>query len=86
MINLSLLLEKFSQALDRESRHREIIEKVIKDKTGIALESGAVFKKDGVVEINATPAVKNEIALREQEIRAELKSVYRLTVTRIVYK
>ncbi|KKW15520.1 MAG: hypothetical protein UY54_C0008G0011 [Parcubacteria group bacterium GW2011_GWA2_50_10b] len=86
MKNLLSLLERFSKALNKDTETKETIAAVIQKRTGAGIPADKILWKDGVLEISASPAVKNEIALKEAAIKDELKEVYRLSVSRIVYK
>lgn len=73
MRNLSSLLGRLSKVLNEDSSRKELVINTIKEKTGILLNSGQIFIKDGNLEIKASPAANNEIRLKEEDIRKELK-------------
>ena len=76
---LTELLERFSKALNKNTLLKEEVQSVIKAKTGKTPES--INIKDGVLEIVGTPALKNEIMLKETQILTELKGI-----SKILYK
>ncbi|MEK7227510.1 MAG: hypothetical protein AAB641_01300 [Patescibacteria group bacterium] len=82
MKNLSRLLERFSNILNRNTETKNTIIKIIKDKTNIELKSDRINLRNGVLEIESSPAAKNEIKLKEEFIVNELKGF----VSRILYK
>ena len=86
MENLSKLLERFSRILNRDAATKEIIIKTIENKTRITLEPENISLKEGVLEINSSPAVKNEISLKEESIKTELKEIHKIVMSRIFYK
>ena len=76
---LTDLLERFSQSLNKDRLIRENILRVIKEKTGTVPEN--INLKEGILEVSARPALRNEIKLKEIQILNELKNV-----SRIIYK
>ncbi len=81
MINpLSNLLERFSKNLNKNTETKNAIIDTIKNKTRAVLDYKSINLKDGVLEIEASPSAKNEIKLKEDEIKKELK------ISRIFYK
>ncbi len=81
MINpLSNLLERFSKNLNKSTETKNAIIDTIKNKTRVVLDYKNINFKDGVLEIEASPSAKNEIKLKEDEIKKELK------ISRIFYK
>jgi len=86
MINLSNLLERFSKSLNKDSWTKETILSTILEKTRVNLPQENVFLKDGVLEIRASASAKNEIMLKEESIKTELKERYQISFSRIIYK
>ncbi|NCN08114.1 hypothetical protein GW944_00895 [Candidatus Parcubacteria bacterium] len=86
MKNLSLLLKKFSNILDKDTVVKDSILKVIEDKTKIKLTKENFFLKDGLLEIKASPVIKNEINFKEKLIRDELNNSYKIFISKIIYK
>ncbi|OHA92322.1 MAG: hypothetical protein A3J09_02495 [Candidatus Zambryskibacteria bacterium RIFCSPLOWO2_02_FULL_51_21] len=80
MKNLSKLLERFSNILNKDTETKNTIIRIIKDKTNIELKSNQINLKNGVLEVEASPVVKNEIRLKEDLLKQELK------ISRILYK
>ena len=76
---LTDLLERFFQSLNKDRLIRENILRVIKEKTGTVPEK--INLKEGILEVSARPALRNEIKLKEAQILNELKNV-----SRIIYK
>jgi hypothetical protein len=86
MKNLLTLLERFSKSLNKDAWTRETISSVIKERVGFSPSLENLNLKDGVLEINAGAALKNEIKLKEEAIKSQLKEAYKISVSRILYK
>lgn len=86
MKDLLKLLERFSRSLTKDTDTKETIARVITERIGASFKPEKLNLKEGVLEINAGAAFKNEIRLKEEAILAELKEVYKLPVRRILYK
>ena len=86
MENLSKLLERFSKILNRDTSIKEAIVKVIAGRTKVSLKTEDFTLKDGVLEVTASATAKNEIRLKEDSIKSELKSSHNLSISRIFYK
>lgn len=86
MKNLLNLLERFSKILDKDQVLKESIQKIIKENTQVSLSTEKINLKEGVLEINTSPAAKNEINLKEEIIKFQLKEIYQISITRIIYK
>ena len=86
MRNLSSLLERVSRALNRDRFAKEAIISVVHKYTKAVIPEANLTLKEGVLEILASPATKNEIAIKEKLIRDELREVYRVFVTRFLFK
>jgi hypothetical protein len=85
-LDLLKLLERFSQSLNKDTYTKETIAQVISEKVGATFKPENLALKDGILEITAGAAFKNEIKLKEVQIVTELKEVYKLPVTRLLYK
>ncbi|MDO8565534.1 MAG: hypothetical protein Q7R67_02865 [bacterium] len=86
MENLSKLLERFSKILNRDASTKEAIASVIAERTKVSLKPEDFTLKDGVLEVNASAVAKNEIRLKEEMIKDELKNIHRLSISKIFYK
>jgi hypothetical protein len=86
MKEFSSLLKKLYSALNKETVERENVLFVLKNNAGITLKSGDIFIKDGVLEICASPTVKNEIKLKEEAVLSSLKTAFNLSYSRVLYK
>ncbi|MCR4279585.1 MAG: hypothetical protein NUV78_02490 [Candidatus Zambryskibacteria bacterium] len=86
MYNLTSLLERFSKLLNKDTALKGSVIGVVKERTGATLSPENINLKEGVLEITASQAVKNEIRLKEDLIRTELKEVYKINILRIFYK
>ncbi len=86
MKNLLSLLERFSKSLNKDTFTKEAIVSVIHNRTKILLAIENLSLKEGVLEIVSSPAVNNEIRLKEDVIRDELKEVHKLPIRRVIYK
>lgn len=86
MRNLSSLLERVSKILNKDTFTKEAIISVIKKYTKADIPETSISLKDGVLVITASPSVKNEITLKEKVIQEELRDVYKIFITRFLYK
>ncbi len=86
MKNLFHLLERFSRSLNKDTLFKETIAQTIFERTNIKINPENLAFKEGVLELEGSPAVNNEIKLKEASIREELKERYQINVTRILYK
>ena len=59
---------------------------VVLERTKVSLKPESFILKDGVLEIDASAVAKNEIRLKEDLIKDELKGVHNLSISRIFYK
>lgn len=85
MKNLLTLLERFSKSLHKDTLTREAVCEAILHSTGIKLSPDAVTLKDGVLTISASATAKNEMRLKEERIRDELKGA-KVAFSRIIYR
>ena len=81
MKNLFTLLQRFSQSLNHDALLKEKVSQVIESYTHLKIDPTNLNIKNGVLEIVASPVVKNEINLKETQIKEALNEV-----TRIVYR
>jgi len=86
MKNLRNLLERFTRSLDKDTVIKGFTLEVIKRRTGITLQEAQLALKEGVLEVTAGAATKNELRLKEEAIRAELKEVHNINIVRVLYK
>lgn len=86
MENLSKLLERFSRSLNKDTLTKGFISEVIERTTKISLDGEKVNLKDGVLTIQCSPVLKNELKLKEERILTELKERYNIRVSRVLYK
>lgn len=86
MKEFNSLLKKLYIALNKDTLERENVLYTLKNSAGITLTTGDIFIKDGVLEISASPTVKNEIKLKEEAILNSLKSGFNLSYSRVLYK
>ena len=86
MKKLNEILERFSRILNRDAYTKEAIAKVVLERTKVSLKPESFILKDGVLEIDASAVAKNEIRLKEDLIKDELKGVHNLSISRIFYK
>ena len=80
------MLERFSKILDKDLLVKKNIASVIESQTRASLQPQNFSLKDGVLEINASAAAKNEINLKEEQIKEELARSHHIFVSRILYK
>lgn len=86
MENLSKLLERFAKVLNKDRNVKEVVSQVVLARTRVSLSHESISLKEGVLEINTSPAAKNEIRLKEEAILNELKELHKLPISRILYK
>jgi hypothetical protein len=86
MKDFASLLKKVYASLNKDTIERENVLYTLKNTTGVTLTSEDVFIRDGVLEINASQVVKNEIKLKEEAILNTLKNSYNLSYSRVLYK
>lgn len=86
MKNLTDLLKRFSQSLNKDTQTKEIVARIILARTGVNLSSEKISLKNGVLEISTSPAAHNEIRLKEEGITQELKEFHKIPILRILYK
>jgi hypothetical protein len=83
--NLSNLLERFYKSLKGDERRKERIQEIILKHTGGRVDVSQILYKEGVLEIEASAVLKNEIRIKEKIVRDELQASS-MPVTRILYK
>lgn len=86
MRNLASLLERVSKILNKDTFTKGAIISVIQKNTKADLPETSISLKEGVLSIIASSPVKNEITLKEKAIQDELKNVYKIFITRFLYK
>jgi hypothetical protein len=86
MKDFGSLLKKVYASLNKDTLERENILYTLKNTTGVTLTSSDVFIRDGVLEISASPVIKNEIRLKEDAVLNTLKNSYNLSYSRVLYK
>ena len=86
MKNLLNLLERFSKVLNKDTLTKEAIAKVVEEKTKVHLARENFTLKDTILEISSGSSAKNEIRLKEDLIKDELKNSHQILVSRIFYK
>jgi hypothetical protein len=87
MKNLSSLLERLSKVLNKDTVIKESVTRVIKEKIGIEIPQENInLNKEGVLEIISSPSANNEIRLKEEYIKTELREVYNISISRIFFK
>ncbi len=86
MKNLLSLLERFSKILNKDVFIKETIARVIEHKTRAVLLPGNLSLKEGVLEIKASAVIKNEISLKEDSIKDELRELHKISISRVLYK
>ena len=70
MFNISNYLEKFKRIYESETAKKEAVISVIKEVVGITLKPESVTLKEGVLQIKASPLVRNEINMKKPAILA----------------
>ncbi len=86
MRSFQSLLERLTKTLNKDELIKTAITQAIASQTGVTIQGEAVGLKEGVLTINASAPVKNEIRLKEELIKTELKEIHQVVVTRFLYK
>ena len=86
MHNLKSLLERFTNSLNKDEITRGAVREAVLVSTGVKLSLENITLKDGVLTISAGAAAKNEIRLKEEAIKQELKALHQVNISRIIYK
>jgi hypothetical protein len=84
--NLTDLLQRFASALSKKEDAKNAVIESVKRATNITLASEKISINEGVLQIEASQVAKNEISFKESYILAELKEIYGINITRILYK
>jgi hypothetical protein len=84
--NLTDLLQRFASALSKKEDAKNAAIESVKRATNITLASEKISINEGVLQIEASQVAKNEISFKESYILAELKEIYGINITRILYK
>jgi hypothetical protein len=86
MRNLNSLLQRLSKVLNKDASIKDAVSNVIKGRIGVVIPQENISLKEGVLEIIGSPAVNNEIRLKEEGIKTELKEIYNINIYRIFFK
>ncbi|KKR26213.1 MAG: hypothetical protein A3F53_01250 [Candidatus Zambryskibacteria bacterium RIFCSPHIGHO2_12_FULL_48_10] len=86
MRNLSSLLERFAKILNKGSAVKENIAETVFNLAKVNLDPENIYLKNGVLEISASAPAKNEIRLKEEIIKTKLREVYKINISRVLYK
>ncbi len=86
MKTLSTLLERFKKSLGKDTINKDLIISTIENSVGIRLKKEEVNIKESILEIFSSPAKKNEIKLKEEQILSEIHAQTRQNISRIFYK
>lgn len=86
MKNIGSLLERLSKILNKDQAIKNSVIEAIKKMTGVTLSSESVELKEGILHISSFPAALNEIRLKEERIKDELREVYKISILKIFYK
>ncbi len=84
MRTLGDLIERFSRSLNSDIFIKESIQGAIQDVVGIEIKTDNLSVKDGLLNIQTSPVVKNEIHLKERLILNNLKGK-KILIERITY-
>ncbi|MHB0978305.1 MAG: hypothetical protein ACYC1K_02820 [Minisyncoccota bacterium] len=86
MKTLSALLERFKKSLGKDTVNKDLIISIIENFVGIRLKAEEVNIKEATLEIISSPAKKNEIKLKEEQILFEIRAQTHQNISRIFYK
>ena len=73
MFEIKDLLGRFSKLLETGEGSKQLVIDVIKDITGILIETKNIKIKNGTIFLNIKPIYKNEIFLKKEKIFSKLK-------------
>jgi len=73
MIEIKDLLARFSVLLQNGEGKKELVRDVIKEATGIVIETKDIEFKNGTMFLNIKPIYKNEIFFKKEKIFSELE-------------
>jgi hypothetical protein len=85
MKDLKDLLRRLSTALGSETEVRTAIKEAVQECTGGMLKDTDILFKEGVLSLSASPALKNEIRLKEDKVLACIKAKAGIRVRKIIY-
>jgi hypothetical protein len=86
MRNIQDLLKRFTNSLNQDSVAKGAIKETIRTKIGVSIPEESISIKIGVLEISASPIVKNEIRMKVSALIIELRGNYNLPISSIRYK
>lgn len=86
MRSFQSLLERLSKTLNKDELIKGSVIQAVASRTGVTLPGEAIMLKEGQLTISASAPVKNEIRLKEELIKTELKEAHQIVITRILYK
>ena len=86
MRNLLDLLGRFTKSLNKNSLVKEGVSTIIQKNTKVSLLPESFSLKDGVLTISTSPSAKNEIILKEESIKSELRETYNIFVSKMLFK
>lgn len=78
MRNLQSLLGRLSQALNRDEDLKKSVISIIKERTSVELPEASIEIRRGEVVVDASPAVKSEVRLKESLILEDIKQRHSL--------
>ncbi len=74
MFNIEKYLEKFSRNVKNSDLHKTKIIEIIEKHTGVNLSLSQIEIKDYILQIDASPAIKNKLFIYKAKILAEISS------------
>jgi hypothetical protein len=86
MKDISSLLKRFSNLLNKKEVDQEVVATVIEGYVGRKPTLKEIFIEGTVLEISTSPIIKNEIRLKEDKILEDLKRVHNIHISRVLYK
>ena len=75
MFNIGNFFEKFKRIYKDESDKKEKVISLIREITNITLDLSKITIKDGVLQIKASPIIRNEINMKKPDILKGLSQV-----------
>ncbi len=86
MRNISDLLKRFTNSLNKDTIARQAVAEVVLTSTGIKIPPENISLKEGVLSITASATAKNEMKLKEERIIDAAREIYSIRIARVIYK
>lgn len=71
--NISSFFDKFKKIIYQKQETKKIIKEVVSKNISFNLEEGFFVYKNGIIFLNCSPVIRNEIIMRKEKILKELR-------------